>query len=272
MHEGSAFLEREPRKPDPARTFVFTHRVFAAPNAHFKLDEQTGEPVLSVNLGELKAALSLDTLCRSFSIRPESSDGRMLEAIARALRFVRRIRPGDTIPVELLDGSASWKVEAWHLARANARLAGMCGGSDELEFFAEELAYIEALRDRVALSRGLLATLGRLSGSYKRIPATLQLIELAVRLLERPVAGYESCLAKVDALTATGSAFGLDGSIDLVRETRDHLHAETMRWEDLLAVWGHPEPLRSAAEERKIAMTSRFAARHFPANEDWGPA
>lgn len=272
MQESPSPPDRSPRAPDPARTFVFGHRVFSAPNAHFKLDEQTGEPVFAVDLGDLKAMLGFDTLRKSFAIAPASPDDRLLEAVVRALRYVRRIRPGDAIPAELLDGSASWKVEAHHAARAKARLAATGLPADKLEFLAEELAYIESLRERVALARGLVETLKSLRAGYKRERATLELIDLAVRLLERPVAGYESRLAKIDADAAAGAAAGFDRLIDLARETRDHLHAETMRWDDILATWAHPEPSRSPAEERKIAAAGRFAARNFPAVEEWGPA
>lgn len=271
MQDSPTPLDREPRAPDPARAFAFAHRVFAAPNAHFKLDEQTGEPVFAVDLGDLKAMLGFDTLRRSFAIAPASSDDRLLEAVARGLRHVRRIRPGDAIPAELLDGSASWKVEARHAAQAKARLAGAGLPDDKLEFLVEELAYIEALRERVARARGLVENLKRLRGSYKRERATLDLIELAIRLLEPPVAGYESHLAKIDA-GAASAVPGFDRLVDLARATRDHLHAETMRWDNLLAAWAHPDPERSPAEERKIAAASRFAARHFPAVEEWGPA
>ncbi|MFM7347569.1 MAG: hypothetical protein ACKO1J_19625 [Tagaea sp.] len=272
MQDSPSPQDRDPRTPDPARTFVFGHKVFAAPNAHFKLDEQTGEPVFSVDLGDLKAMLGFETLRRSFAIAPASPDDRLLEAVARGLRFVRRIRPGDAIPAELLDGSASWKAEAHHAARAKARLASAGLAADKLEFLAEELAYIEALRERVSLARGLVENLRRLRGDYKRERAKRDLIELAVRLLERPVAGYESRLAKVDAGAATGAAAAFDRLIDLARDTRDYLHAETMRWDDLLAAWAHPETSRSPAEERKIAAASRFAARHFPATSEWTPA
>jgi hypothetical protein len=320
MHDPPPLLECEPRRPDPAREFVFAHRVFAAPNTYFKRDEQSQEPVLAVDLGDLKATLGFETLRRSFGIAPDSTDGRLLEAVARGLEYVPRIRPGDAIPAELLDGSASWKVEPRHVAISKGRIAAgllawigqgakaesaaefaaladdtgaklkiqsafgklatRLGLPDErreevvdmVDFLAEELAYIEALRERVALKRNLVETLKRLRAAYRREREILGHVERAAQLLERPVIAYENRLGMVDGQIGetAGAILDLHRRIDFLRETRDHLHAQTMRWDDLLMAWDAPAPERSPAEQRKIAATYRFAARHFSAASEWG--
>ena len=43
----------------------------------------------------------------------------MSGALARSLSFVLEIRAGDSIPNELLDGSASWAIEPRHVERAH---------------------------------------------------------------------------------------------------------------------------------------------------------
>ncbi len=277
MHGEASLLDVEPRKPDPAREFVFAHRVFGAPGAYFKREDQSGEPVLCVDLGDIKATLGFDTLRRSFAIAPDTPDGRMLEAVARGLEFVRRIRPGDAIPAELLDGSASWKVEARHVATAKRRLAARlpaplaADAAETIDMLAEELAYIEALRERVAHKRKLVETFKGLRGVHKRDRNVTGQIDGTIRLLERPVAEYENRLAAIDARTAAiAEAIGdCGGVIDQVRETRDHLHAQTMLWDDLLALWANSEPGRPSVEQRKIAESYRFAARHFPDASEW---
>ena len=35
----------------------------------------------------------------------------MLKPVAQGLKYVKDIRPGDTIPRELLDGTASWSID-----------------------------------------------------------------------------------------------------------------------------------------------------------------
>jgi hypothetical protein len=103
--------------------FAFEHKIFGVNSAYFSLTHDTREPVFHVPLGELKAALTLGTLRTEFDITAESSDGKLLDLIDKSLRYVKEIRPDDSIPNELLDGSASWCVEERHRQIAGARLA-----------------------------------------------------------------------------------------------------------------------------------------------------
>jgi hypothetical protein len=103
--------------------FAFEHKIFAVNSAYFSLTRDTREPVYHVPLGELDAALTIGTLRIEFGITGESADGRLLDLIEKSLRYVKEIRPDDSIPNELLDGSASWCVEERHRQIATARLA-----------------------------------------------------------------------------------------------------------------------------------------------------
>lgn len=309
-----------PRVPDDNRHFVFVHRVFAAPGAVFKLDANTGEPVLALDLGNVKACLPFPALTKAFEIAPDSPDARQLDAVARALRHVRRIVPGDSIPAELLDGSASWKVAAHHVATARGRLfagllaalgrrpdattprdyavlaenasllpeladgykllarkmgldAQLAGDAEAIvESLAEEFAYIEALRERVEAMRGLVEQMRGMREIYRRDRQTLDQVARIVQLLERPVAAYERRLRRLDAKLAdtVDTVVGMTQRIALTREVRDGLHAETMRWDDLLALWSGGVSAR--AQRARIDETYRFAARHFPIASDWNGA
>ena len=110
-------VESAPR----ATHFAFAHKVFAAPGARFA-KAANGDAMLYVTLGELAVGVSLPTLRAEFGIDDDSPDARLLEIVARSLRFVREIMPGDCIPRELLDGTASWSVGDEHLATARNRL------------------------------------------------------------------------------------------------------------------------------------------------------
>jgi hypothetical protein len=103
--------------------FTFEHKIFAVGGAYFSLTNDTREPVLHVPLGELNAALTLQTLRLEFDIANQSPDGKLLNIIEKSLRYVMEIRPDDSIPCELLDGTASWRVEDRHRQIAQARLA-----------------------------------------------------------------------------------------------------------------------------------------------------
>ncbi|HZS85734.1 MAG TPA: hypothetical protein VFA50_22900 [Stellaceae bacterium] len=108
---------------DRSTHFVFENKVFSLERAYFSLARDTKEPVYHVMLGTLTAALPLPTVRAEFNIDPDSPDGKLLDIIEKSLRYVREIRPNDSIPRELLDGSASWTVEERHRMIAQKRLA-----------------------------------------------------------------------------------------------------------------------------------------------------
>lgn len=114
----------EAAKPtgDRATHFIFEHKVFAIPNSRFLLAPDTHRPVLSVPLGALKGMMDLQLVRASFGIKAGSPDDEVLTVVSKSLKFVKDIRPGDTIPNELLDGTASWSVSDQHRMIAKNRL------------------------------------------------------------------------------------------------------------------------------------------------------
>ena len=109
--------------------FSFEHRIFKLPGARIVMDEARREPVFHVLLGELQVSLSFDVLKREFGLAPGTRDGELLGIAAKGLRYVREIRPFDSIPSELLDGSASWTVEERHIRIARAKLIAQLGAA-----------------------------------------------------------------------------------------------------------------------------------------------
>jgi hypothetical protein len=116
---------------DRSTHFLFEHKVFTLKGARFALTEDGSTPAFHVELGTLVASLPLGTLRSEFSIDRESNDGMLLAVVEKSLRFVKEIRPGDSIPRELLDGSASWAVEDRHRLRAKAHLWARAIDTDE---------------------------------------------------------------------------------------------------------------------------------------------
>ena len=112
----------EPKKPAKPTSFAFEHAVFSVKDAYFSLSPISGDPVYNVPLGDVRATLPIDTVAGSFNIQAKSADAELLQVVKRSLKFVKEIRPGDSIPAELLDGSASWKVEPHHREIAHARI------------------------------------------------------------------------------------------------------------------------------------------------------
>jgi hypothetical protein len=116
---------------DRSTHFLFEHKVFTLKGARFALTEDGSTAAFHVELGALVASLPLSTLRSEFSIDRESNDGVLLAIVEKSLRFVKEIRPGDSIPRELLDGSASWAVEDRHRLRAKAHLWARAINTDE---------------------------------------------------------------------------------------------------------------------------------------------
>jgi len=111
-------------QPGPNRSthFLFEHKVFTLEGARFVISRSTDEPVMRFRLGKNDAEVPIDKLCNEFNIDPKSFDGQLLKMAKDGLKYVREIRPGDTIPNELIDGSASWRVDDRHFAIAKGRL------------------------------------------------------------------------------------------------------------------------------------------------------
>lgn len=102
--------------------FDFSHKVFTVEDCRFVLSKTTEEPVMRMKLGKLDVEVPIDKICAEFAIDAKSFDGQLLGMAANGLKYVREIRPGDTIPNELIDGSASWRVEDRHFDLAKGRL------------------------------------------------------------------------------------------------------------------------------------------------------
>ena len=88
----------------------------------FRPAEADGTPAMVVPLGAGIAAIPLRALQQEFRIAPDSHDGRMLRDVAHSLDFVAELRPGDPLPLEVLDGGASWQPGIQHQRVAEARL------------------------------------------------------------------------------------------------------------------------------------------------------
>src|SRR5215472_18971208 len=108
--------------PSESTHFLFQHKVFTIPRAYFALAQDTRDPTYYVPLGDIQGVLSLPQLASGFDIAPGSSDAKLLEIVEKGLAYVKRIQPGDSIPRELLDGTASWAVEEKDRMLAESRM------------------------------------------------------------------------------------------------------------------------------------------------------
>lgn len=114
----------EAKHEGPARTthFDFQGKVFQAPGATFVLKGKDKQPMFAVDMGAGQGYVTLPALRVTFAIEKGSHDDHLIEKAAAGLRFVPDIRPGDEIPTELLNGSASWTVARKHKQIARDRI------------------------------------------------------------------------------------------------------------------------------------------------------
>ncbi len=129
-------------------TFEFQHRVFSVSDAVFRLDRTNNQVALHMTIGGMAASMQIGSILKGFDIGPGSPDTQMLKMVEKGLRFVREIRPGDNVPNEVLDGTASWKVEPHHEQIARSRLlvqlvSWMGGGESAMMDASEVLSMIE---------------------------------------------------------------------------------------------------------------------------------
>jgi len=88
----------------------------------FRPAEADAAPVMVFSLGGSVAAIPLQSLQQRCVIEAGSPDAMMLSLVVRALDFVAEIRPGDSFPLEVLGGGASWEPSALHQRVAEERL------------------------------------------------------------------------------------------------------------------------------------------------------
>ena len=102
--------------------FDFQAKVFQAPGALFELRGHPKAPMFAVDMGKGRGYVSLKDLRRTFFVEAGSHDDKLIDRAEAGLHYVPDIRPGDEIPNELLDGTASWTVARKHKQIARDRL------------------------------------------------------------------------------------------------------------------------------------------------------
>ncbi len=291
---------------------TFEHKVFSTlGDVAFRRSAADGVAMMSVHLGEREAFIPLNSLRREFAIADDTPDGRMLELIGTSLDFVTSLQPGDKLPLEVRTGEASWRPSASHRIVAGDRLrrqfvagnigAGEAAVGDELALhqnvlaaahhaaielglaqasdvvaliddMAQELAYIEALRDRLltrveqagrccaALSRG-----GRINvGLTETVRQVVRLISIAYRQLR-------TRFEDVDA--QTGETMNMLRNVEsqrrFIRFNRDWLYRSQRAWDPLLTLWDAAPQVIDDATALLFAQTYQFLAPRFMPTKEW---
>jgi hypothetical protein len=141
---------------DISTHFIFQHKVFNVEGGCFSTPKDSDETYFSMSMGDSAAQLTLPALREEFSISDDCDDGKLLRVVESALKYVTVIRVNDSIPNELLDGTASWSVDERHNLISRGRLtlqliAWVSGRTDKEANMAQILRDLEspAVKEKV---------------------------------------------------------------------------------------------------------------------------
>jgi hypothetical protein len=179
---------------DPTTNFAFEHKVFSIEGGYFSLSQDKAQAVYFVPLGSSFGAVPVNTLRATFGIEAGSSDDRLLGIVESSLRFVKVIRPGESIPRELLDGSASWQVSDEHRALARNRLMiQLSSWASGHEIVISDASQIEQIVEDPI-------TRQRVADAYVQLTQRLGLPPERQKEVETRLASYAHELAYIEAL------------------------------------------------------------------------
>lgn len=308
--------------PSPNRSthFLFDHKVFTLEGCRFVWSKSSDEAVMRFKLGKVEAEVAVDKLGNEFKIDPKSFDGQLLAMVVKGLKYVREIRPGDTIPNELIDGSASWRVDDRHFAIAKGRLTvqmvtwltggesvisspeqleqvvedpntkgrvreafnvianklALTGNPEEvvenrIDALAKELAFIEALRERLRIIARIRDGLETAHRIYKNERNLREEVVRMQTLSLPPITDMEGRFAQVDA--QTGEILVMLGkfeqNIRYIREMRDDLHQTMLPWDEIVEAWAGTTAEKSQEFEAVLKTTYQFLARCYSQAKQW---
>ncbi len=194
--------EETPEESDGSTRFAFEHKVFSVEGCYFAADSKGEKPKFLLPMGEEMAAIALGSLRQEFGIAEDSSDGQLLEIVAKSLKYVQEIRPNDSIPQELLDGSASWSVEERHRTAAHARikiqLATLLTGKEDQVIDPDQ---IEQLADDPEIKRKVQEAFGLVAEKLGLAPDQMQEVVNKIEQLGHELSFIEGLRERFTAIT-----------------------------------------------------------------------
>jgi hypothetical protein len=178
--------------------FVFDHQIFAIEGARFTMASD-GEPSMFMKLGDIEVALTIKAVRVEFKLECTPDDD-LLDKVVQGLNYVRTIRPNDSIPGEILDGTASWRIEDRHHDIAKGRLTVQISTwlSGEEQIISDEAALLQIAEDPTIK--------GRVQAAFAEIAQRLGLpIERKQEVVDR----IESLARELAYIEALRERFGV---------------------------------------------------------------
>ncbi|CAO3430964.1 hypothetical protein [Azospirillum doebereinerae] len=143
--------------------------------------------------------------------------------------------------------------------------------TDRIDDLAQELSYIEALRDRFKHIGKVEAKLAKLVVIYRTDRTFCAEINRMQGLIRKPLREYDLIFDQADAQTGdiVGALKDFHATVQFIRKIRDDLRTKLLEWEDLLNGWDSVGMERSARIEQLQKQTYRFLASRYIETTVW---
>lgn len=140
-----------------------------------------------------------------------------------------------------------------------------------VQSLAQELAYIEALRDRLRKIEMMEEKIQGLRRLYGRERSVLEVADQVARLGERALQDFEEQFLEVDAQTGEILSVlrNLDSQIAYIRDKRDDIHARLMAWDDILTEWELVQVKVGPEKPELLRRAYHFLAPRFMMVNEW---
>ena len=210
--------------------FTFAAKVFEVSGARFAYHGPAQEPRFYVLLGDVQASMDVRVLKDRFFITADSHDDKLIQMAVKGLRHVPDIRPGDAIPSEILDGSASWPIHARHRQIAERRLQvqllSWVSGKEMLMTDQAELGmFLEQLENKTKLKEAFeeaAVALGTERTNHEAVLVQIDLLARELCYIEALRERFTKIGLIMDKLPVLRAAYSSDARL------RDEIHRISM--------------------------------------------
>lgn len=140
-----------------------------------------------------------------------------------------------------------------------------------VETLANELAYIEALRDRFRHIEQMEKKIQTLRRLYGRERSVLEVADQVARLGERAQQDFNTLFLETDAQTGEILSVlrNLNSQIAYIRDKRDEIYAKLMAWDEVLAEWDKAEMKIGPDKPELLRRAYQFLAPRYMLVKDW---
>ncbi|MDR3435499.1 hypothetical protein [Telmatospirillum sp.] len=136
---------------------------------------------------------------------------------------------------------------------------------------SHELAYVEALRDKMTELSSVQQKVLGLRKVYSRERSVAEVLDQVVKLVELAMTDFSGRFLELDGQTGEILAVlkNLENQVLFIRDKRDDLHIRLMAWDDVIRDWKSVEVCVSYKVNDLIAQFYRFLAPRFMKVDDW---